>query len=493
MQSLRQQATSLPPACVDSGRQIADMPGGRASAGERDGRDSRRCTRRRSCRPCHRPDRGPLSVRRQRAPTCRSPTSAALFGYGGVFDKFFADQSGEAGRHVAARRGRGVRARSSASRPIAASSSRRRSAIRDMFFRPGAKTPAVQLLRDASASSMRRATRFVLEIDGQTVDDTAPRSTAGRMAGAGPGKRDRAHVRGAACGDPPQQRFDGPWAWFRLIDADADERSADAQQRIRDDDSRTSYHRACRSPSRRRAQPATRSRTAAWQQFSCGVVIEPIPMQVGLLRQAAEPRRLPAPARLRRVRRRLGRLAAGVPGGQPAALGERWLDVYLTSPAWRFVCAAGRLRPGAGHRPDGAQRRPRRPLLPVDPRRRAARRRQPRRRAATLDARSSTAPSGWSSRRWRPSRSTSSASTSGVVELGEELGRSTPRRRRVARPGGRRDARPTAAARWQLPIGSRRRAGAGVRAAAVAAPVGASTTRWCCGGPKGRRSSSRAA
>jgi type VI secretion system protein ImpM len=28
-----------------------------------------------------------------------------------------------------------------------------------------------------------------------------------------------------------------------------------------------------------------------------------------------------------------------------AALGERWLDVYLTSPAWRFVCAAGACGP----------------------------------------------------------------------------------------------------------------------------------------------------
>src|SRR4029077_2802203 len=27
------------------------------------------------------------------------------------------------------------------------------------------------------------------------------------------------------------------------------------------------------------------------------------------------------------------------------ALGERWLDVYLTSPAWRFVCAAGTCGP----------------------------------------------------------------------------------------------------------------------------------------------------
>src|SRR6185295_2865780 len=29
------------------------------------------------------------------------------------------------------------------------------------------------------------------------------------------------------------------------------------------------------------------------------------------------------------------------------ALGERWLDVYLTSPAWRFVCAAGACGPAA--------------------------------------------------------------------------------------------------------------------------------------------------
>ena len=27
------------------------------------------------------------------------------------------------------------------------------------------------------------------------------------------------------------------------------------------------------------------------------------------------------------------------------ALGERWLDLYLTSPAWRFVCAAGACGP----------------------------------------------------------------------------------------------------------------------------------------------------
>ena len=28
-----------------------------------------------------------------------------------------------------------------------------------------------------------------------------------------------------------------------------------------------------------------------------------------------------------------------------AALGDRWLDVYLTSPAWRFASAAGACGP----------------------------------------------------------------------------------------------------------------------------------------------------
>ena len=37
-------------------------------------------------------------------------------------------------------------------------------------------------------------------------------------------------------------------------------------------------------------------------------------------------------------------LQAGMSASQ-AALGDRWLDVYLTSPAWRFVCAAGACGP----------------------------------------------------------------------------------------------------------------------------------------------------
>ena len=118
-----------------------------------------------------------------------------------------------------------------------------------------------------------------------------------------------------------------------------------------------------------------------------------------------------------------------------SALGERWLDVYLTSPAWRFVCAAGHLRAGAGPRPDGAERRPRRPLLPADPGRRAARRTSawsPRRPTAR---RSSTAPSGWSSRRSRPTTSTSRSSTSASSAWRDELLPLTSQPQRGARSG----------------------------------------------------------
>ncbi len=37
-------------------------------------------------------------------------------------------------------------------------------------------------------------------------------------------------------------------------------------------------------------------------------------------------------------------LQAGMTASR-GALGDRWLDVYLTSPAWRFVCAAGACGP----------------------------------------------------------------------------------------------------------------------------------------------------
>ena len=55
-----------------------------------------------------------------------------------------------------------------------------------------------------------------------------------------------------------------------------------------------------------------------------------------------------------------------------SALGDRWLDVYLTSPAWRFAWRRGCVRTVARDRLDGAERRSRRPLLSADARRRAA-------------------------------------------------------------------------------------------------------------------------
>ena len=102
------------------------------------------------------------------------------------------------------------------------------------------------------------------------------------------------------------------------------------------------------------------------------------------------------------------------------ALGDRWLDVYLTSPAWRFVCAAGACGPTAGHRADGAKRRSGRPLFSADARRRAAAD-VSLVTAASSNRRSSRPPSVWSSRRWRPSASTSRGSISALATWSGEL------------------------------------------------------------------------
>ena len=131
------------------------------------------------------------------------------------------------------------------------------------------------------------------------------------------------------------------------------------------------------------------------------------------------------------------------------ALGARWLDVYLTSPAWRFVCAPGACGPApvigllapsvdqvgryfpltlVAELPDG---------------------RQPRDRRRRLEPCSSTPPSGWSSRRWRPSRSISSGSISGVGGAGAGARRRDRARRRSSstpRPSAMLDGQPAGVA-----------------------------------------------
>ncbi len=95
-----------------------------------------------------------------------------------------------------------------------------------MFFRPGSQTPEVRFTvtpveLDASA------TRFLLELDGQTFDyrHGPLRPLPAIWPGPNPGMavatfEDRA-------GGRPNVISQGPWAWFRLIEAGQIQRETD--------------------------------------------------------------------------------------------------------------------------------------------------------------------------------------------------------------------------------------------------------------------------
>ena len=92
-----------------------------------------------------------------------------------------------------------------------------------------------------------------------------------------------------------------------------------------------------------------------------------------LLRQAAEPRRLPSSPRLGRVRQRLGPVAAGGHGGHPCGAGRPVARGLPDEPRLAFRLCGGGVRSAARPRRDGAKRRSCRPLLPDDHRRRPSR------------------------------------------------------------------------------------------------------------------------
>jgi type VI secretion system protein ImpL len=142
-----------------------------------------------------------------------------VFGYGGVFDRFFkneieplvdtsrapwtwrTDQSGvSVGTSTFM-----LRQFESAQR------------IRDMFFRPGGQEAEVRF-RVTPTELDADATRFLLEVDGQNFEyrhgpeRSAPASWPGQSAGPA------AVTFEMRAGGRPNAAFQGAWAWFRLLD-----------------------------------------------------------------------------------------------------------------------------------------------------------------------------------------------------------------------------------------------------------------------------------
>lgn len=150
-----------------------------------------------------------------------------LFGYGGVFDTFFKENLAlqvDTDRNP-------WRWRTGASGSIGMlrqfEAAQR---IRDMFFRAGGQLPEIRFNVFPSYLDAN-ATRFVLELDGQTFEyrHGPERSWTASWPGPAPGVaaisfEDRA-------GGRPNLPFEGPWAWFRLLDASGVQAESDVRYR----------------------------------------------------------------------------------------------------------------------------------------------------------------------------------------------------------------------------------------------------------------------
>jgi type VI secretion system protein ImpL len=137
--------------------------------------------------------------------------------------------------------------------------------IRETFFRPGSQVPELTFSitpveLDASA------TRFLLEVDGQTFDyrHGPERSLQAKWPGPNPGSA--AATFEARAGGRPNMAYDGPWAWFRLVNAGQVERESDLRHVV--SFAKEGYRARVRIEASSVWNPwATRE----WQQFRCGI------------------------------------------------------------------------------------------------------------------------------------------------------------------------------------------------------------------------------
>jgi type VI secretion system protein ImpL len=139
-----------------------------------------------------------------------------LFGYGGRFDTFFNNNMEKlVDTAVTPWRWRSGAVTSSRRLPVQFELAQR---IRETFFRSGSQVPELHFT--VALTRVDNATRrFILEIDGQRFDDRTipvPRSPA-VWPGRGSGMAVATFEDFA--GTWPPARFEGPWAWFRLVDA----------------------------------------------------------------------------------------------------------------------------------------------------------------------------------------------------------------------------------------------------------------------------------
>jgi type VI secretion system protein ImpL len=184
----------------------------------------------------------------------------AVFGYDGLFDKFFNDhlakQIDTSGTTWTWRPG-SVNLSESLMQQFQAAQR-----IRNMFFPAGSKAPSVRFFVTFSDVDST-ATRFVLQVDGQTMDDKhfkQPVTWPGPNPGSALSEWESRYY-------DPMKAYGGPWAWFHMIDDTRVATAPDPQQRILLN-IQNRYHRVhvTVEPSSASANPFA---SWDWRQFSC--------------------------------------------------------------------------------------------------------------------------------------------------------------------------------------------------------------------------------
>ena len=137
--------------------------------------------------------------------------------------------------------------------------------IRDAFFRPGSQMPELRFTLtpiELDATS----TRFLLEVDGQQFEYRHGPERNWPAAWPGPNPGTAAATFEVRAGGRPNVAFDGPWAWFRLIDAGHLQRDADVRYIL--------ALQAGGQQARLRIEASSIRNPYArmdWRQFRCGI------------------------------------------------------------------------------------------------------------------------------------------------------------------------------------------------------------------------------
>jgi type VI secretion system protein ImpL len=265
VQELRRDAAALPPSVGNVVSRVGRLVSHVTAGGIRDQLDSR--YRQDVLRQC-------LDAIEGRYPfTPGSTVNVALadfgrvFGYNGVFDAFFRETLRD---YVDTARQPWVWRTDASGASAGGSQAMLRQfemaeQIRDMFFRPGSQEPHLTFAM-TPVELDAGATRFLLELDGQSFDYRHGPERTWRVSWPGPNPGTAAVTFEARSGGPANQVFNGPWAWFQLLSAGEVQRETDLRHVV-------SFARGAHRARVRVEAASVRNPWAIreWQQFRCGI------------------------------------------------------------------------------------------------------------------------------------------------------------------------------------------------------------------------------